>query len=66
MQLKGLRLDDDLSFNFTVKGWFGERGKQVRNLIKENNDLRKIMTYLNDQVNFDMEKVYNFSLGFFW
>lgn len=41
MQLKGLRLDDELSFDFVGERWFGERGKQVRNLIKENNDFKK-------------------------
>lgn len=40
MWLKGLRLHDDLSFNFISERWFGEIGKEVRKLLKENNDLQ--------------------------
>ena len=34
-------LDDDFSFNFTGEGDFGERGKEVSNIIKEGSKSQK-------------------------
>lgn len=40
MRLKGLRLNDDNFLTFTGERWFEERGKEIRNLVKENKDLQ--------------------------
>lgn len=40
MRLKGLRLNDDNFFIFIGERWFEERGKEIRNLVKENKDFQ--------------------------